>query len=69
MRINLPSNPENEHCNSYEDWINTHVESLNWIIGMAHMGIAATPDAGNHPDNPVLYMLECDVKKTLQELP
>ena len=52
---------------TYKQWIEQHVDDLTWIVKMAYNGIHVTPDAGNHPANLVLYMLQCDVDEALQK--
>lgn len=53
---------------TYKEWLLRHAEDLKWIVEMAQNGIRVTPDAGNHPANLLLYMLECDVKYILTDL-
>ncbi len=53
---------------TYEQWIEQHANDLAWIVEMAYNGIRVTPDAGNHPANLVLHMLNCDVDRALQKM-
>ena len=52
---------------TYEQWVEGHARDLAWIVEMAYNGRRVTPDAGNHPANLVLHMLECDVDRALQK--
>ena len=50
---------------TYKEWLCWHAEDLKWIVEMAKNGIRMTPNAGDHPANLVLYMLDCDVQRAL----